>query len=229
MSFYCDICCDICVNLDTWKCHECVHKERGNYFEASPELLAKFQEEKLIRQLEAIPKESLPVSVSEEFMKTFVIAKKYTATTLRFCCVYCANDYLLATDGMRMIKINIDVPNELRGKHIIDIQNGEAFIHLEPADIYVNESAISYFNQGNAQIITTKQKFRELLTNYKDHYESSLVDKKFIIQNKYLEDILELIPNNEELTIKHGGQCEPVTFGFRNYEILVMPIRPYDY
>jgi len=223
---------DTCANIDTWKCSECVHEEREDYYEvANPELKAKREAEYLKELFEAMPKENLSVSISEDFMKDFVISKKYTATTPRCCCVYCANDYVLATDSMRMIKINTDVPNEFRGKHIIDIQNGEAFIHLEPANVfYVNGSAINKFNQGNAQIITTKQKFRELLTNCKEYNESSWVDKKFIIQDKYLEDIIELIPNNdEEITIKHGGQCEPVTFGFKRYEILVMPVKPHNY
>ena len=230
MSFYCDVDCGICVNLDSWKCQECEHLEREDYYEASPELLARCQEEKLKKQFEAIPKDSISVSFSKELMKAFVIAKKYTTTIPKYWCVYCANDYLLATDCYRMIKIDTDVPSEIRGKHIIDIQAGKALIHLEPTNVYVNGSAINLYNKGNAQIITTKQKFRELLTNYKEYKGSSWVGKKFIIQDKYLEDILKLIPDDEELelTIKHGEQLEPVTFGFKNYEILVVPIRPHN-
>lgn len=239
MYFDDEVDCEECANYEDWStCDDCIHNEDryDRFVQANPEILAEMAKKQISEFIARIPKEEISIELSPDFMDRFMLAWKFAMKANegndRFFCVYCDQDSLMASDSRRLVKIEADCPKEFVTRHLVfdDIENK---LYLRTANF---QSALS---NGQAQELLNTPKRYEVKA-FKDSMPFKDVepdkdaeerDHKVIIDDivkfkkSYIDDALECIPDDEEITVKYGGKIDHAVIYAKGFKYLVMPIR----
>ena len=238
---YQDIDCEECDNYeDVDTCYDCEH---------NPNLFCRFEDIDPVKKAEraarhkkqfiaSVPKAEVFITPTPEFMKKLKLAWKFAMKAERegekLFCVYCGKGYLLATDTFRMARIDADCPKEIIGKHII-LDDVEDKLYSKPDD------HTSVLSNGQAQVIIDNvigweikglkstmpfedcQVERSKWTK-EDHSHVSF-NNVCKLNKAYVEDVLDAIPDDEEITIVYKGKEDAIRIKALGIDALILPIR----
>ncbi len=236
--------CETCVHYeDNSYCEECEHYDRDlydHYEEATPEIIAKREEEAfLLAEKEAI-NEWIPVEISGEFREVFNLAKKCAASIHHrrvFQGVYISPDgCLVASNDHQIVEIPCEVPSELLGKCVIKLDGNQAGIHTNqefPAykHLFASDERILH---GYTMATINEIQFLPLLESKKNQYFKSfdieaelLKHKNFEIafQKKYLDLMRGVLTGDITVYYNPGNKFAPVLFMGNNAKMVIVPLR----
>lgn len=215
--------CETCVNYEGNVCVECEYYDypRGNYYEeATPELIAKRGAEYRKKMEESVVGEEIRMDLPQEFIDIFNRTKKFTAgDNPKFLAVYAGETSLMASNGFSVIELKCVVPNELRDKHILRIENNTVTTSTEGLPI---EKINRLWITANK---TEKSKWNTLLFKIGKRYYLKPSNQPHIVFDSELWD-----PITEELgnvdILGYTGKRDPVLLASDKGRAFVLPIAP---
>ncbi|EHQ88249.1 hypothetical protein [Desulfosporosinus youngiae] len=252
MVYVSDVCCEECKNYEDISgvyCAGCIHSDYliNNYEPASPELMAKREakREAMLRKqfLDLIPKDEvvfeLKTEFKEAFEKAWTFVPDYSLERFQFFFVSCFDSFIMATDTHRLIKIWTSVPNELIGKDVIfDKDEGKFFIRRKIGNQAIDCAPV--FDNGQVQEFLDQAERGEVIKNYKaclpiedgkkqEDEETPiyvLFNKNIAINKVWVEELLAMFTDLEEITVHFKGPLDAVKFSNSDdIEALILPMR----
>jgi len=213
--------CEACVNYESNMCVECEHYDyfREDYYEeATPELIAKREAEYRKRLEESVIDEEIRMDLPQEFIDIFNRLKKFTAgDNPKFLAVYAGETSLMASNGFSVIELKCVVPNELRGKHILCIENNTVTTSTEGLPI---EKINKLWVTANK---IEKSKWSTFLLKIGKRYYLKPINQPHIIFDSELWD-----PITEELgnvdILGYTGERDPVLLVSDKGRAFILPI-----
>jgi len=248
MSYYEVDCVKCAYYKDDTVCMECIHNPfyEDYFMPATPEMVEKLRQENIRNFISEIPKDEVTTNIPAEFLegvkKVWRFVPDPEEKNYKFYFVYCGNDALMASDTKRIIKLYMDVPSEFVGKYVLwDGHENKLYTRkntnctlMDCADVFENGTAQRLFDEARngEKLITTKadipiwEKESEFVEPRVVLYERRVVlNERVVINKSYLDDILDLIPEGQNINITIRGQHDAVRFDTDGFEALVMPIR----
>jgi hypothetical protein len=232
--------CEKCVHYeDNSYCEECEHYDRDfydHYEEATPEIIAKREEEERLQAEEKAIDEWISVKISDEFREVFNLAKKCASDMhfrRAFMGVYVSPDgCLVASDTRQIVEIPCKyIPKELFGKCVIKLGENQAGIHTEqkfPAFEHyftLDEKGNQYFKSFNYAMATINEiQFFPLL----ESIEVKLLkhkDTEIAFQKKYLDLMKIILTGDIVVYYNPENKLTPVLFVGNNAKMVVVPLR----
>lgn len=247
MAYEADIDCVECANFNDHSiCCECSNNPffENYYTPMSPETKAKREAEERKKMLSKIPKVEAPIDLTPKFKQA--LGKAWSITpdaknedySLLF--VYCGDCFVMATDTFRLVKIKVNVSEQLIGKYVIfDHQDeGKLYIHLdrnvgnsfnfhEKAQKILDDTKGTEFKSDKSSLpvkdVGEDLKIPEAVRKYCPKFVSF---KENITLNKSLLDgLLQIFPDKEEMTITYKGPLDAVRFATNDIEGIILPVK----
>ena len=242
MYFGDDVDCEECANYKDWStCEDCIHNEDhyDHFIQANPEILAKMAEDQKRRFLDSIKKEEISIDPNPIFMEKLSQAWRFVPKIERehkqLFCAYCGQDregYLMATDGYRLVKINVDHHEQFVGKHLIldDIENKIYALPIDFSSPLSNGSAqglLDKIDGARIKFFKDTVPFKEMIPGDGVEKEDPqiLIGNIVRIKKRYIDEILDCIPDFDEITLTYGGKVDSVGIDSQVFKALIMPIR----
>lgn len=231
--------CDTCLHDEDMNyCEECEHHERDtydHYEEASPEVIAKREEEARQRSIEAAISEWIECEIPDEFKQMLEKAQKCASPEhfrKALMCVHAAVDgHLISSNGHILLELPCDViPEPLKGRNIVKIEERRAAIHN---DAYPNYNEI--FKQCSSHTAANYEEFskeeyegadKDMFSRY---YKSAVrlgnSSNRFLLDNKYLEIMREILIGQIAIYHSNSNPHAPLLFIGDNGRMVIMPLR----
>jgi hypothetical protein len=234
MYFLGDVDCTTCANLDTGYCDDCIHNERleDHYVRAGKDTLKKREEAERKRLEDELTDGKIRVELPEEFLKVFAAAKKFTAHDWHkeFILVHAEKNRLSACDGRILAFLNCEVPQELTGKNIVRIEEGNMVL-THSGTVPWQDKPENAFVEANK--VVALQDLPEWAVKFVDdpfedykHVLLDLPEAKIAIKQKYYQLVKETLTGNVKLYYRDGTSA--VLFVGDNGRIVVLPLRTED-
>ncbi|OLN29938.1 hypothetical protein [Desulfosporosinus metallidurans] len=230
--------CEECEHYeDEDECLGCFHSDDwvDNFVPITPEKKEDRAKEQKRKFIASITKEEISIVPSPEFMDRLKLAWKFATKVEhendKLFCVYCGKDYLMASDTYRLAKIEADCLEEFVGKHIVwdDVEHK---LYVRPAD------HVSPLSDGQAQEVLDNAKgyeikglkstmpFKDIPLDGIDKSETHVRLNYAVRLNKsYVNDVLDAIPDDEEIIIIHGGKLEAIRIKALGIDAVILPVR----
>lgn len=231
--------CDTCLHDgDMSYCDECAHFERDtydHYEEASPEVVAKREEEARQAAIKNAISEWVECEIPDEFRQMFEKAQKCASPEhyrKALMCVHAADDgYLISSDSHMLLEMPCGIiPEPLKGRNILKLEAGRAAINNNP---YPNYKAIF---AGLVSSVTTS--YEEVIQEeYNGNDKEAHLrygrkpiwlcnnDKRILIDGVFLETMQELLTGQIAVSYSETNLHAPLLFVGDNGRILIVPMR----
>ena len=229
--------CETCIHYEDYSyCEKCEHLDcdlRDHYREASPEIIAKREEETRQRLINQATHYWVECDMSDDFKRLFKVAQKCVAN-MHFrealMCVHVAEEgFLVASNTRILLELACDViPEQLKGKNILKLEDDRAAINN---NAYPNYKELF---KGYALYSTTSYKEftrEEYNDDDKDYYYQGHnpiylcnSDKKVLINENYLNLMQETLTGQIFVTCYQG--IRPLLFAGENGQMLIVPLKP---
>jgi len=218
--------CDTCKHLYTNICFDCKHYEdRDDLYEKADTATLKKREERRRAELEEKLEHSFVEvgSIPEDFQNTLTkIKNNFSGLTnehLLFVPVHAGENFLSASNGFVLAKLFCRVPEELRGKNVIRLeQDGRARVFEKAVPWQDKEENFicrnSYLNFSELTVL-------ELVAQNK--MELMFPDVRVLVNGVFWDRAVDSLEG--PVTVHYGDQFDAVTLEGSNGFVVIMPLR----
>ncbi|MCL6557758.1 MAG: hypothetical protein K6U74_02950 [Firmicutes bacterium] len=218
--------CDTCKHLDTDVCFNCVHyEEREDLYEpADPATLRAREERRRAELEERLEYSFVQVDVIPEDFRVALreIKNKFSGLTtdhLLFVPVHAGENFLSASNGFVLAKLFCNVPEKLRGKNIIRLeQDSRARVYEKTLPWQGKEETIVCRKR---QIIFFKLNVVELIAENK--VELRFPNVRVLLNATFWSRAIDSL--EEPITVYYGDRFNAVTLEGSNGFIVIMPLQ----
>lgn len=209
--------CDLCANQKTHWCKRCVHNEDlDDYYQpvSGEQIRAALEKELIDGEVEAC--------LSEEFLKTYTSAKKFTPDDEKLLIpVHAGSGYLTASDGYALARLYCDVPPLLEGKNIVRIEGGTVMIHSRTLFWQDTKTEDLVDAKKSAYLSDLPEPVRKKHPGYGPVVYLSLQDATVAVREKHYRLVTEVLEGRVEV---YYGDKGAVLFKGENGEVAVVPV-----
>ncbi len=222
------------------KCEACIHYEHrriDNYKRAPEELIAKRKEEEYRIIENATISDRIKLEISDEFRKTFSLAKKclypnHNNPALRS--VLATDNYLLASNSYVLVKLKSNVPDVLKNKCIVRLENECAGIYegkfpdwKSVFEKCVNHNSIPY-KDVTLSAYSKDLVFKTEAGKYYWGPEYNYIlhpEGKIVVNREFLDLMREVLSGDITMFYSKTDSLSPVLFTGNNGEMVIIPVR----
>lgn len=219
--------CDTCKHLETDVCYDCVHYEdRDDLYEPADPATLRAREERRCSELEEKLEHSLIEvgPIPEDFKNTLAeIKNRFSGLTtyqLLFVPVHAGENFLSASNGFVLAKLFCHVPEELRGKNVIRLEQGGRARVFEKALPWQDKEET--FVCRKHQISFSELKVVEFVAQNK--MELILPDVRILV-NRDIWDLAVDSLEEQPVTVYYGDRFDAVTLEGNNGFVVIMPLQ----
>ncbi|KLU62315.1 hypothetical protein CEB3_c13590 [Peptococcaceae bacterium CEB3] len=238
MPYIEEVQCTLCANNGA-DCEDCVHNYEDYedlFYELSEEEIREREYQVFKEAKEALAGEKLIMPVPREFVQAFAAAQKFSTQELRshakYWDVFCGEDYLMATDGHALAKIQTAVPEALRGKHLVDCTEDGVTMSKQPSAVFGGEAQGILNEVRNdsypAERVLTKEELKDCFCKYEspDGSEFLQIQDGPVIQEILLDRVMAALEDGETVSLRYHPRLAYKQLGIegKSIECFIMPV-----
>ena len=236
--------CETCKHLNNHRyCENCSsnpdYEDLEDLYEpVSKEEMERIEKRDIEIRINQLQTETLEVSISEELLKSFEIAKGFTEKKCErplFYSVYFDEDCVVATDSMRMIVIKTDIPDQLQGQMVVSMDDNTAKV-LKTAQPFPDYKSV--IPTKGTDLRLTKAEFfgleipytntEEIIKDKEELQRFNLGKTQLTFRKRFIQQALEVFPDDKTLLFRYINKISPLVIEFGKSMLLQLPVRCND-